>query len=575
MSAFRGGLNPSARLNDDLTQIQDHAAPGVFCRETLTLAAGPQTVRLQILLPQNAGRQVLALTATTEAGEVLARATLDTSAPDALDRADAVTLGFVLAAPATVMIEGTASSHARLTHLRFVTAAPVAAYEGNEAAFRFFPEFDLTTMVPKTVVLGTTAVCNANCFHCPTNKAYSKTQAKGFMDLALFERIIGELAEMGFRGGVLFGLFGDPLSDPLFLERMKIVKRLLPDSLICPSTNAGQYDSVKHREAMSYADDVAVHVEGVTADVYNVSMKPLKIARSTPRVEALIEDRQGKPMHIISPVHRRNLHEMAALRDAWEDKGAGNTVFAYLMNRGGKAEAFDDVALAPVATGCGPDIMTDLIIDWDGAVVTCCQDFHRRTIIGDLSKESVREVMINAARRRTVELLNDKRWNAIETCAGCKNDCEASVQTLVSERLKASDGHRVFTPREFQARGPVEARPDVFRVKTRRSAAERLRAPFAAAAKATVFGPYKPLYPGRYRLTFDIAEVEAELGARLALEVVTPSGRMAVHRFRGAQARRLPTVEIAVTDYVPLEFRIRAQGLDFEFRGVSSVRLDG
>lgn len=527
------------------------------------------------MLPRQAGRQFISLTAVSETGEILAQATLDTSEPEAASKADAMTLTFSLSEAASILVEGEASAYARMTHLRFITQAPVERYEGNEALFRFFPQFDLDEMVPKSVIFGTTAVCNANCFHCPTNKAYSKTQAKGFMDMALFERIVDELAEMGFSGGVVFGLFGDPLSDPLFLERMRLVRRRLPRAIICPSTNAGVYESDKHREALSYADDVVVHVEGVTSEVYNASMRPLKLARTAPRVEQLIEDRRGKPVRIISPVHKRNLHEMAALRDLWEGRGAGSTFYSYLMNRGGQADAFEDAALAPVATGCSPTILADLVIDWDGSVVTCCQDFHRRTIIGDLTKESVREVLSNAGRQRAVEILNNKRWNEIETCASCKNDCETSILSLVSERLKESDARRAFTPREFQARGLVDASPDIFRVKARRSWLKLLRAPFTSAPKATVFGPYKPLYPGRYCLTFDISKLRGEPRARLVLEVVSPSGPLAVRRFARPTDGQPFTISFDVPAYVPLEFRVRARGLDLEFRGASSIRIKG
>ena len=573
MSAFRGGLNPSARLDDDLAPIQAADAGGVFCRETLDLQAGPHTVRLQVMLAQRVTRQCVELTATTLAGTVLAHATLDSSEPDALARADDISLSFVLTEPATVVIEGVASTHARLTHLRFVTHVPVPMFQGHEALFRFHPDFDLTDMVPQSVIFGTTAVCNANCFHCPTNKAYSKTQAKGFMDMALFERIVDELAEMGFSGGVVFGLFGDPLSDPLFLERMRIVRRRLPGVVICPSTNAAQYDTDRHGEALSYADDVAIHIEGVTPQVYEASMRPLKLARTAPRAERLIEDRAGKPVHVISPVHRRNLHEMAPLRDLWEGRGAGPTFFSYLMNRGGQAEAFDDVALAPTATGCGLEIVRDLVIDWDGKVLTCCQDFHRRTIIGDLATESVREVLTNAGRRRAADIFNNKRWNTIETCASCKNDCETSVTALVAERLKDSDARRTFTPREFQAKGAAEADPAVFRVQTRRPLLDQLKTRFKGGPKAIIFGPYKPFYPGRYRLAFDIRVARIEPRASLIVEVAAPSGLLAVRRLRGLATRRPGPVEIDTPAYAPLEFRILAKGMDFEFRGVSSVRL--
>ncbi|MBX3477341.1 MAG: radical SAM protein [Brevundimonas sp.] len=571
----RGGPNPSVSGAADpasLTPIRSPAG-GVFCRETLNLPAGPHTLRMQVQLSPLAEHQTLALTAV-RGDVILARAVLERGMPDASEAADGLILSFHLAEPGEVTVEGVADSHAGTTHLRFLTQAPVDDYRGNEALFRFFPEGDAEGLPIKNVIFGTTAVCNANCFHCPTNKAYSRTQAKGWMDPDLFERVVDELAAIGFKGGVVFGLFGEPLQDPLFPRRMQYIRERLPEAILTLSTNGALYDSDRHREALALADDVAVHVEAASPEVYAASMRPLKAGRTFPRVERLLEDRAGKPAHVVAPIHRRNLEEVAPLRDAWESRGAGRTVFPFLMNRAGQADAFDEVALAPGATGCSPDILSDLVVDWDGTVLTCCQDFHRRSIIGNLRSQSLAEVLAGSARRRMYDALNDKRWNAIPTCAGCKNDCENTIDALVADRLRKGDAARTFRAREFQAKGAAATGPDVLTVSARRSLAQRLRHPLARKPRAVIFGPYKPLFPGRYRLRFDLANLAAEAGGRLLFEVVSPSAILASLPVAGPREGQVFEMEVEVPAHAPLEFRVRAGGVSFEFRGVSSVRLE-
>lgn len=569
----RGGPNPSVSSAADLAGLAPVRSPagGVFCREALNLAAGPHTLRMQVQLSPLADRQTLQLTAGLS-DVILARAVLETGTPGAGEAADGLMLRFHLSEPAEVMIEGLADSHAGTTHLRFLTGAPVADYRGHEALFRFFPDGDVAALPIKNVIFGTTAVCNANCFHCPTNKAYSRAQAKGWMDAALFERVVDELAQIGFRGGIVFGLFGEPLQDPLFPQRMRYIRERLPEAVLTLSTNGALYDSDKHREALALADDVAVHVEAVSPEVYAASMRPLKAARTFPRVERLLEDRVGRPAHIVAPIHRRNQEEIVPLRDAWESRGAGRTVFPFLMNRAGQADAFDDVALAPVATGCSPDILSDLVIDWDGAVLTCCQDFHRHSIIGDLRTQSLAEVLGGIARRRMHDALNDKRWNAIPTCAGCKNDCQDTIDALVAERLREGDAARTFRPREFQAKGAATAGVEGLKVSARRSLIQRLR--LAPRPRAVIFGPYKPLFPGRYRLRFDLANLAAEAGGRLLFEVASPDAILASLPVASPRDGQVFEMEVDVPAYAALEFRVRAGGVSFDFRGVSSVRLE-
>ena len=575
MAYFRGGLNPAARLGDDLTPVFAAIRGGVFCRERLTLAPGPHTVRMQVQLPKEATGAVVVLTAATAEGHRLARAVLDTSQPDALALADAMTLSFVLEATAEVVIEGEASSHAGLTFSRFVTEAPVAAYEGNEALFRFHPALAEIAPRPRAVVFGTTAVCNANCFHCPTNKAEYLTHARGVMDLGLFERIVTELAELGFSGITIFGLFGEPFQDPHFTERLRIMRRLIPGALLHPSTNAALYDSGKHREALGLLDDIAVHIEGMTPAVYEASMRPLKAKRTFPRAEKLIEDRGGRPVRVVSPLHRRNLHEAAEMRSWWEKKGAGATAFLPLHNRAGQSPAYDDVALAPLATACAPDAMDDLFIDWDGKVLACCQDFNRRVVIGDLARESVREVMTGKVRRRMAEQLNEMKWNAIEICAGCRHDCPNAVNEMVAEVMKDGDALRRFHPREFQPAGPAERGRDYIRIAGRRSPAKWIRRPRTPDAPVVISGPHQPIHPGQYRIGFDLAEARWEIGGWMSLEVVNPEGvRLAHRRLKGSQVRRPVEVTVEIDRYVPMQFRLEAQGMSFDFLGVSAIRVE-
>lgn len=577
MLSIAGALNPSARLADDLTLPNPLAAAGVFCRETLDLAAGPHTLRLQVLLPSRAPGQIVKLTVADPDGATLVETQFSSSDPDITDQADALYLSFNLEKPARIVVEGTVSSHAALTHLRFLTAAPVISHEGHEAMFRFFPEMDLSTMTFNNVIFGTTAICNANCFHCPTNKAYTRAQAKGHMDAALFEKIITELAAMGFKGGIMFGLFGEPLQDPLLLDRLRFVRRHLPEAHISLSTNAGVYDSKKHREAMTLVHDVAVHIEGVSPGVYNASMKPLKTTRTFPRVDSLINDRDGRYTHVVTPVHRRNLEEVVQVKEQWEDRrGIGATHFTPLMNRAGQGKAFDDVFLDPQATSCSPDVLRDLVVDWDGAVLTCCQDFHRQGIIGDLTQESLGEFLTGAARRRMAEALNDKRWNAISICAECKNDCQATLDSMIADRMNTGEKERYFTVSEFRLDGPSVRMEGKVKVRARRSLLSRLRTPKTPPPLAVIFGPYKSLHPGRYRVRFDLEGVTAEPGGYATLDVALRNRSLAFRTLALQELRQADHLvfEVDVPDYAPLEFRARLHGVNLTFKGVLTTRLE-
>src|SRR5207253_4571065 len=142
-------------------------------------------------------------------------------------RLDHLYLRFRLDEEQTVELYGHAAANCSSTLLRFITLLS-ADEEKDEESFSFQGYHRPTVKDLNCVIFGTTAVCNASCVHCPTNKDYRKHFPHGYMALELFTKILEDLAADGFPGWFLFGLFGEPLEDPLLEERLRLIKRLLP-----------------------------------------------------------------------------------------------------------------------------------------------------------------------------------------------------------------------------------------------------------------------------------------------------------------------------------------------------------
>src|SRR5439155_4770047 len=243
------------------------------------------------------------------------------------------------------------------------------------------------------VIYGTTAICNASCQHCPTNKVHRRDFPHGSMNFDMFTRIVTELSDESYSGWFLFGLFGEPLEDPLLERRLRLIKELLPLATISIATNCGVYDPKKHACIVELADHIGVHVEGVSSEVYNRFMHPLKADRVFPKIISLLSIDQGKKVHITTPVHKGNLAEVANIHKYFEGYGAGEPHFTQIGNRSWEGGPWSQLALAPVGNWCTPDALRTLVIDWDGAVLGCCLDFSKANRLGDLTKQSIREVM--------------------------------------------------------------------------------------------------------------------------------------------------------------------------------------
>ena len=64
----------------------------------------------------------------------------------------------------------------------------------------------------------------------------------------------------------------------------------------------------------------------------------------------------------------------------------------------------------------------DLIVDCDGLVLPCCNDFAREQPLGDLAVESFRETMTNLTRHQFAQAMDAGAHDAIPLCTRCFGD---------------------------------------------------------------------------------------------------------------------------------------------------------
>ena len=279
------------------------------------------------------------------------------------------------------------------------------------------------------VNIGTTGTCNASCVHCPTGKLETAHAPRGTMPMPLFQKIIDGIAEHNIvvTDQIAFGLFGDGLVDPLVVQRARYVREKLPHVRLSVNTNGASFNMEKHGELQNLAFTIALHCESLIPEVYEDLMRPLRAERVFPKFELIMKTFPGKVM-VSVPVSRRNIDELPAIRRWFLERGAKHVQFDPLSSRCSKDRTvFDALALDPKPIACGPDIMDDLIVDCDGKVLSCCQDFQRRVEIGDMETQSFEEVLTGVRREGMRKLLAEKRHSELETCSRCFADIRGEL----------------------------------------------------------------------------------------------------------------------------------------------------
>ena len=275
-----------------------------------------------------------------------------------------------------------------------------------------------------SVGIGTTGTCNASCVHCPTGKASTANSPRGTMPMSLFYKIIDGIVEEGVAvdSHIGFGLFGDGLVDPMVVERAKYVHEKLPDVVFSVNTNGAAYNSAKHKPLYPYVTLLSLHCESLTPATYDYLMTPLRAKNVFPKYEQILRDFPGK-VRVSVPVSRANRDELTAIRDWFISRGAKEVVFDPMSSRCMQDQSlFQKLSLSPLPIRCTSSVTRDLIVDCDGAVLPCCNDFVREQPIGNLAIETFRETMTNLARRQFAETMDEGRHDQVPLCTRCFGD---------------------------------------------------------------------------------------------------------------------------------------------------------
>lgn len=280
----------------------------------------------------------------------------------------------------------------------------------------------------RSVVLGTIGTCNASCVHCPTGKAETAHAPRGPMPMPIFKKIINGIYEFDFevRTHVSFGLFGDGLLDPFVLERSKYLRETLPSACLSVNTNGAAFNPEKHAPLFDLVSTIALHCESLDANTFNFLMQPLRFERVSEKYSAILAAFPGK-VRVSVPVSRRNIGEAKDIRRWFLERGAREVAFDPLSSRCSEnMSIFNSLALSPHKIACKTEILRDLIVDCDGLVLACCNDFRRQEPIGDLGNNTLTEALLDPRREAIRNQFDADRHDEISTCSKCFGDVRSA-----------------------------------------------------------------------------------------------------------------------------------------------------
>jgi hypothetical protein len=276
----------------------------------------------------------------------------------------------------------------------------------------------------KYVSLEAHTVCNQACYFCPVSVAPREDY---FMPTELYERIVGELAAFRDTIEAVFMIsYNEPTLDKRFVEQVRTLRAAgLPPAALTNGTGLtpDRVDALVEMGGLRFLSinlstlDAAKYAQDRGGDHLRLVLRNLDHAKDKPVAEQM-------DMVVLGTGDERHRADFAEIQERFA--GSRFQVKYFVVNdRAGYLQVGLSVKdRARKLRGCdhvGSRPLQHLHINPRGLCILCCQDYTESEVVGDLTRNSVREVLAGPALarlRRMVYGLEETPASFI--CHGCK-----------------------------------------------------------------------------------------------------------------------------------------------------------
>lgn len=246
-------------------------------------------------------------------------------------------------------------------------------------SFDFFNDIDIEV----------NTACNRRCSYCPNSiseRGLLKNNRE--MDVALYKKIIDELAELKFTGRLSPIFYGEPLLRNDLTELMEYTREKLPKVTIKMTSN-GDYLTIE-----KYLELVEAGV-----DKFLITQHGQNISENMKKLLVYLKEHPEKKVKFIYSKFEKDTP---------------------LYNRGG--------LLKPNVVDYSPRCRkphNPVIVDWEGNVILCCNDYFSEIKFGNLKTKNLLDIWNSDSYRNIRRELKKKIFN-LEICKKCTRKAEAN-----------------------------------------------------------------------------------------------------------------------------------------------------
>ena len=274
--------------------------------------------------------------------------------------------------------------------------------------------------VPLSLQIEPTNICNVKCICCST--AESK-RAKGFMDFALFRKIVDDASKAGVRRIHLY-LHGEPMLHPQIVGMIRHIKSKSIGFTMTTNGMALQREKVEAilDSGVNSADYIVFSILGYSREVHEKIMRGVDHSKVEANVDAFRELRKKSKANgpILETVFFRmpeNEHEEEKFIKKWEKKvDRVHQVLGISQQFAGRA---DHHHLNFLRDRTCKNLWERMTIYWNGDVTICTSDLDGKHVYGNAREQSVKELWNSEKLLQTKRLHKEGRFAESALCSKC------------------------------------------------------------------------------------------------------------------------------------------------------------
>lgn len=279
-------------------------------------------------------------------------------------------------------------------------------------------------LFPPMVVMEITNVCNLQCIHCPhvvISKQENYTPAH--MSWEIFVKVVEEVS--GYKG-TIFRLLsdGEPLMHPRFLEMLTFAKEkgITPVNFI---TNGMRLDEAMAKRILELGvEAVEVSLDAMHKKTYEKIRKGGNYDLVTANLHRFIELRNNMRAGtkiMVSIIDQPEAEaEIEEFEKYWNGKADRVIKRVYTSIRGLVDEKKMKISSRGKRWPC-PQLWNRIFISVDGKVEFCVEDWHDKTVIGDIRNTALKEIWCSSEYNELRRLHLDREFRRIPYCRNCKD----------------------------------------------------------------------------------------------------------------------------------------------------------